>query len=150
MSSVITPQLKELLNKPGKRQVVDVEKGRVKFFADAIDDDNPIYTDPEFAATTRFNEIIVPPLFLIDNGIAPHVDYVTKFNPLTALINGGTEVEYFLPIKVGDTITAEPMVVGLEEKEGRSGRMIFVTVQATYHNQNGELVCLVKDTFIFR
>lgn len=73
-----------------------------------------------------------------------------EFNPLTALINGGTEVEYFLPIKVGDTITAEPMVVGLEEKEGRSGRMIFVTVQATYHNQNGELVCLVKDTFIFR
>lgn len=150
IGSVITPQLRDLLNKPGERQVVDVEKGRIKFLAEAIDSDNPIYTDPEFAATTIFNEIIAPPLFLIDNGIAPHVDYVTKFNPLTALINGGSEIEYFLPMKVGDTITAEPMVVGLEEKEGRSGRMIFVTVQATYHNQNGDLVSRIRNTFIFR
>lgn len=149
-NSVITPQLRELLNKPGERRVVDVEKYWIKFLTEAIDDDNPIYTDPEFAATTRFNEVIAPPLFLMDYGLSQHVDYVSQFNPLTALINGGAEIEYFLPMKVGDTVTAEPMVVDLEEKDGRSGRMIFVTVQVNFYNQNGDLVSRIKNNFIFR
>lgn len=148
--SVITPQLRELLNKPGERRVAKVEQCWVRFLAEAIDDDNPLYSDAEYAAKTRYHGVIAPPLFLMDYGLSGHVDYVSQFNPLTALINGGSEIEYFLPMMVGDTITAEPMVVGLEEKEGRSGHMIFVTVQVNFTNQNGELVSRIKNNFIFR
>ena len=149
-SSVITPELKALLNKPGEREVFDVEKGRVKFFAQAIGDENPIYTDPEFAASTRFHDLIAPPLFLMDSGLSTYVEYILQFNPLTANINGGSEVEYFLPIKVGDTITTEPMITSLEEKDGRSGKLLLVTVQVTFHNQNGDLVSRIKNTFVWR
>lgn len=149
-NSVITPELKALLNKPGERRVAKVEECWVQFFREATEDDSPIYYDPEFAAKTVYKEVTAPPFFLMDYGLSGHVDYVTQFNPLNALLNGGSEIEYFLPMKVGDTITAEPMVVNLEEKEGRSGIMIFVTVQVNFTNQNGDLVSRIKNNFIFR
>ena len=148
--SVITPELKALLNKPGQSVVLDVEKVHIKFFAQAVGDGNPLYTDREFAAGTRFKDIIAPPLFLMDIGLSGYVDYILQFNPLTANINGGSEIEYFLPMKVGDTITAEPMIVGLEEKDGRSGKLLLVTVQVSFNNQTGDLVSRIRNTFVWR
>lgn len=148
--SVITPELKALLNKPGKPLVFDVEKGHIRFFARAIGDDNPLFTNEEYAAQSRYKSLIAPPLFLVDACFFPFVEYVLQFNPLKANINGGSEIEYFLPVKVGDKITGVPQVIALEEKEGRSGRLLLVKVELTLTNQNNERVSRTVNTFIWR
>ena len=149
-NSVITPQLKALLNVPGEPQIFEVEKGHIRFFAQAIGDDNPLFLDEEYAAKSRYNSLIAPPLFLLDAGVSPYVAHILQFNPLTANINGGSEIEFFQPLMVGDTVTAVPMVIGIEEKDGRSGKMLLVKVQLTLTNQRNEPVSISVTTFVWR
>ncbi|MDA8342464.1 MAG: MaoC family dehydratase, partial [Actinomycetota bacterium] len=41
-----------------------VESGHVMMFARAIGDPNPIYVDPDYAATTEVGHVIAPPTFV--------------------------------------------------------------------------------------
>lgn len=148
--SVITPELKALLNKPGKPLVFDVEKGHILFFTRAIGDDNPLFTNEKYAAQSRYKGLIAPPLFLVDACFFPFTQHILQFNPLKANINGGSEIEYFLPVKVGDKVTGVPKVIGFEEKDGRSGKLLLVKVELTLTNQNGELLSRTVNTFIWR
>ncbi|MEE2662782.1 MAG: MaoC family dehydratase N-terminal domain-containing protein, partial [Myxococcota bacterium] len=40
-----------------------VEAGHIELFARALDDPNPIYSDPAYAATTECGGVIAPPTF---------------------------------------------------------------------------------------
>ena len=70
--------------------------------------------------------------------------------PLPAFINAGTELEYFKPIRLGDTITTVAKLVDLTEKEGRNGKLLFMTVEVTYTNQDNELVVKCTNNFVRR
>ena len=50
-------------------------------------------------------------------------------------MDGGTDIEFFAPIRVGDTLTARSKIVDIYQKEGRSGPLIFVVRETTYTNQ---------------
>ncbi len=63
---------------------------------------------------------------------------------------GGQEWDFVAPILVGDTITAETRLKGLEEKSGSSGPFVLTTQETTYTNQRGELVMRHKSTVIKR
>jgi len=71
-------------------------------------------------------------------------------DPLRANINGGTEVEYFKPIKAGDTITTVAKLADVQEKKGKTGSLIILVVEVKYTNQKGELVAICRNTFIHR
>lgn len=148
--SVITPELKALLNAPGKALTFDVEKGHVRFFAQAIGDDNPLFTDEKYAAQSRHKGLIAPPLLLVDACYFPFMEHILQYNPFKANINGGSEIEYFLPLKVGDKVAGVSKVIALEEKDGRSGKLLLVKVELTLTNQNNELVSRTVNTFIWR
>ena len=42
---------------------MEVEKGAIKKYADAVDDHNPLYWDDEYAKNSRYGSIIAPPGF---------------------------------------------------------------------------------------
>ena len=70
--------------------------------------------------------------------------------PDKANINGGTELDFYRPMNVGDTITTVAKLADVKEKVGKSGSMIFLTVEVSYTNQMGELVVRCRNTFIRR
>ena len=149
--SVITEGLKALLNVEQPAQVWDAEKGIISKLAEAIGDPNPLYTDLDYAKESRHETIIGPPLYLIDPGLIRMADLLINVDcPLPAFINGGTELEYFKPIKLGDTITTVAKLVNLTEKDGRNGKLLFMTAEVTYTNQDGELVSKCTNTFVRR
>ena len=65
-------------------------------------------------------------------------------------MDGGTDIEFFVPIRVGDTLTARSTIVDIYQKEGRSGPLIFVVRETTYTNQKDEVVVIEKGSSILR
>lgn len=100
-------------------------------------DDNPLWSDEEYAKRTTWGGIIAPPTFLytIDSTIvAPGLRGVQW-------IYGGTRWEHHVPVRVGDRITARARLIKVEEKAGaHARRFVLQTGEVLYHNQRGELV----------
>jgi acyl dehydratase len=131
-----------------------IEKGKIKEFARALGDKNPLYTDEELAKSMGFRSIPAPPTFTAS--FLHHVpDENFLFNMMAEMgisiatsVHGESEFEYITPVCAGDVLTVRMKVRDIYQKEGkRGGKMNFITVEATYTNQEGELV--QKDRMLF-
>lgn len=134
-----------------------IEKGKIKEFARALGDKNPVYTDEEYARKLGFRSIPAPPTFT-----ASFLHHVPDENFMMNLmkemgisvatsVHGESEFEYIKPICAGDVLTVRFKITDLYRKEGkRGGKMNFITVEATYTNQEGELVQRDRMLFIER
>lgn len=67
---------------------------------------------------------------------------------LTRQVNGGLEVSYGVPMRVGDVITSSSCISALTEREGRLGLMLFTTVETVWTNQDNHEVRRQKTTII--
>ncbi len=146
--SSLTQEFTRLVGVEAEPELWEVEKGHIRRFAEAISDPNPIYRDEAYAAKTRYGGIIAPPQFLIDAGLVKLVDRLVDMCPDKANINGGTDLEFYGPMRPGDMITTVAKLAEVKERTGKSGEMIFLTVEVTYTNQKGELVAVCRNTFI--
>ena len=68
--------------------------------------------------------------------------------PFTRLLDGGSDWEYFQPVRAGDHITAKNQITDLQERVGRMGLMIIMTNLITYVNQFQEVVATQTNTSI--
>src|SRR5258705_13981608 len=48
---------------------------------------------------------------------------------------GGHKYEIFGPVRVGDVLTMTETLEDIAEKQGRSGLLVFVTTESSYHDQ---------------
>ena len=125
---------------------LEVEKGAILKFAQAIGDANPRWNDEAAARKSRYGGLIAPPTFLRLMG---HVRPPLPFDlPFQRLLDGGSDWEYFEPIRSGDRISSSARVENIVERPGRLGVMIITTTKVTYHNQLGELVATQISTSI--
>ncbi len=123
-----------------------VECGAVARFADAIDDDNPLYHDDTHATGSRYGRILAPPTFL--RSMRPNTFGVSGEGLLNHVLDGGSEWEYIEPVLVDDHITVTEKVVDVVERSGRMGPMIFITREIRYVNQSNKTVALQRSTLI--
>ena len=63
---------------------------------------------------------------------------------------GGHKYDVLGPVYPGDVLTATERLVGINEKQGRSGALAFVTTETTYRNQHDALIARYRQTVIFR
>jgi hypothetical protein len=63
-------------------------------------------------------------------------------------LNGGMESTYGAPMRPNDVVTSVNRLIGYHEREGRLGRMLFTTMEATWTNQHDEIVKRVQTTLI--
>ena len=125
---------------------VEVEKGAIIKFAQAIEDDNPIYNDEKAARESRYGGLIAPPTFLRSVGVdRPEYPFEMPFN---RLLDGGSDWEYFHPIRVGDRITAISEIADINERTGRMGLMIITSIVVTYRNQFDQIAAKQTNTSI--
>ena len=57
--------IRDLIGKEFPTFEMPVERGKIREFAEAIGDYNPIYSDPAYAAKTELRGILAPPTFTI-------------------------------------------------------------------------------------
>jgi len=130
---------------------IPIGRGKIREFARAIGDENPIYHDAACARKSPFGATLAPPtftttkLFWQTGGTTadiPDLDY--RF-----VLHGEEEYEYFKPVVAGDVLTGTGKIAESYEKAGkRGGKMIFVVFEFTFHNQKGEKVLLSRSTMI--
>jgi acyl dehydratase len=124
------------------------------------------FIDPEVAATTRHGGIVAPEDFnpfawavAASEGVALTADAAS--NPdsfeealgatgpgLRNILNGGIELEYGVPVRPGDVITAVTSLDGYKERQGSLGHMLFTMMRTVWTNQDGEMVKVVGGTTI--
>ena len=125
---------------------VEVEKGHILRFAEAIGDPNPQYTDESAARKTRLGGLVAPPTFLRSvRGVNLELPFDLSFS---RRLDGGSDWEYFQPVRVGDRITAVARIAEMTERNGRLGTMVFMTTVTTYSNQFDEVVATQTNTLI--
>lgn len=131
--------------------VVEVEKGAIRKFADAIGDPNPLYRDEETAKKSPFGAIVAPPTFIqpiiqeVNASVRKALDYDPK-----KLLHGEQSYIYYKPILAGDVITCVAKIADIYEKEGKSGAMDFFVVETTGTNQRGEKVFVARSVLVVR
>jgi len=113
-----------------------IERGMIRRFARAVGD--PRWQDG----------IIAPPTFVLAIGFEQFVDEVMSLAPFGTVLMGGTELECYQPIRLGDEITVSFKITSLRERQGKMGRMAFMTFDSTYKNQSHELVARCRQMVI--
>ena len=113
---------------------VRIEKEEMISFAQKYDN-LPMHTDEEFAASTRFGQLIAP-------GIMSFMSVWAAFleeNLFGAEVVAGTmtKVEWFKPVFAGDVLRGEAIVTNLKDRSERNG-IVELTIYA--YNQHGDLV----------
>lgn len=133
-------------------------------FAIAVGDPNPLYFDDAFARQAGFPGIIAPPNYLSSIfvwGAGPREaelrdDGTTQadvaFIPLPGarLMGGGQELDFVQPVRPGDEVTLERVLVNVERREGRSGVLTLLKTEKRYRNQRNELLLICRETIIAR
>ena len=121
---------------------MEVEKGHIARFAEAIGDDNPAYT----LGSAETGGIVAPPTFLrAMRGVRPELPFEA---PLARVLDGGSDWEYFDYVRPGDTITAVARIEDIRERTGSIGQMLIATVKITYRNQHDAVVATQTSTSI--
>jgi acyl dehydratase len=137
------------IGKSGEPVTMWIDRGKVREFARAIKDDDPIYFDEEHARGEGGG--LVPPvtfletLRLWDEGGGrprPPLD-------LKRTLHGEQEYELLRPIHVGDMLTARSRIADVYDKPGRrGGSMTFVVTETEFRNAQGELVARARSVGI--
>ncbi len=142
----VTEEARKQIGKLGEARTLDVERGAIRRFAEAIGDDNPVFNNEREARKTRFGGMIAPPTFC--RSLGGEIPDIRINMPEFRGLDGGSEWEYFEPICPGDRITVVSKIADIRESAGRLGPMVFIVVEHSYANQLGELCALQRSTVI--
>jgi len=136
-----------------------VNQPMIRHWAAALEDHNPVYTDPAFAAASRFGGIVAPPLMLQTwtmptakiSGIAERGGAPTEGaqNPLTPLDEEGfiatlatnSEFEIVRYLRLGEVVTSTMVLESISDrKQTRLGPGHFITWVTTFRDEQGAVV----------
>ncbi|HUF98464.1 MAG TPA: MaoC family dehydratase N-terminal domain-containing protein [Ilumatobacter sp.] len=144
-----------------------VESAHIAMFARSINDPNPVYYDPDYAASTELGGIPAPPTFVQasaqfdpDYFLRPKFDepWFGSGREATGIVReptadgttgGGLHAEqhyeYHLPLLAGDVLTATTREGDQWEKQGRRGGTLqFSEMITEYRNAAGDLVVTAR------
>ena len=119
--------------------VYEVGAEKIREYAEAVGEDNPVYFDRDKAREAGFRDIPAPPMFAVvysSGSVAPGI-----FDPdvginFAMMVHGGQEFVWGEPVVAGDLITTETSVKDISEKGG----MGFYVFESVSRNQDGQEV----------
>ena len=145
--SFLTEEMRQqAIGSESEPKVLEVEKGAIIKFAEAIGDDNPVYNDEAAARASKYGGLIAPPTFL-RSAVSARPDLPFDV-PFDRVLDGGSDWEYFQPVRPGDRITAVSRIEDINERNGSIGLMLIQTIVITYTNQFGQVVATQTSTSI--
>jgi uncharacterized protein len=129
-----------------------VNQPMIRHWAAAFEDANPIYTDPDAAARSRFGGVVAPPLMLqtwtmatpritgmaerggspVEGGQAKVLQVLDGAGYVGTLASN-SEFDILRYLRPGDTVSAETLLESVSpEKQTRIGPGYFITWVTTY------------------
>ena len=117
---------------------------KIREYANAVGESNPVHHDPEAARQAGFRNVVAPPMFCVvysAGAMAPAIlDPELGIN-LMMMVHGSQEFECGEPVVAGDVITTEAKVKDVYDKNG----MKFYVFESESKNKDGRTT--VKGTW---
>jgi acyl dehydratase len=154
--SVITDQslaeLRKLINVPIEDSLepwcYEASRDNIRHWAHGIGDDNSLWCDPAYAATTSYGRLLASPsfIFALNRSFSGYVGGLAGVHAMFA----GIDVTWHKPMMLGDQFTTRVWLKDLVEHQTRfAGRSIQQIYRCEFYNQNHDLVA-EGDSWCFR
>ncbi len=131
--------------------VLPIERSRLQFFAKAIGETDPVYTDAAAARNAGYPDLPAPPTFLfaaeLDSGASDRLLADLQI-PIAKLLHGEQSFTYYRPACVGDTVTVRSVITDIYDK--KNGALEFVVKTSRACNQGNELVAELRSVIVCR
>ena len=117
----------------------EVGREKIREYAHAVGEENPVYFDREAAREAGFRDVPAPPMFAVvysAGAMAPAIFDPEVAMNFAAMVHGGQEFVWGEPVCAGDTISTVAEVKDISEKDGK-GFYVFESVST---NQDGQEV----------
>ena len=151
MNTVLGPELLGLIGTKAEPQTELVTRRDIRKYSVATAQRLRKYRDGDEAPPMFHVALFWPvlPLAELDrNGVA--IDPLFPNVPGKRPMAGGLKIDFRLPIRPGDELTATRTLTNIYGKQGSSGSLVFVEVTMRVTNTAGELVLTEKTTRIMR
>ncbi|MFI7691831.1 MaoC family dehydratase N-terminal domain-containing protein [Nonomuraea sp. NPDC049655] len=127
----------------------EVSRVKIKEFATAIGDNNPVYRDREAARAAGYPDVIAPPtfpiVFSLQAGGEALVDPELGLN-LAMVVHGEQRFEYVRPVCAGDELVTTATITDIRSV----GRNELLTIRSDVTTVAGEPVCTTYNTIVER
>ena len=139
---------RDLIGRTSAPLTLDVEKGHIRRFVEAIGDADPIYVDEQAALAAGHPRIPAPPTFAV--ALRPHDARAGLVIDWTKLLHGEQEFDLRRPIYAGDRLTLTQRIADVFEKKGKAGVMDFMVHETVGTDPTDEVVFMVRATIVVR
>jgi acyl dehydratase len=127
----------------------EVGREKIREYANAVGETNPIYQDRHAAQDAGFRDVVAPPMFAVvysAGSVGPPIFDPEVGIDFMRMVHGGQEFVWSEPVCAGDTITTATTFKDFSEKDGRK----FYVFESVSENQDGQEVVRGKWTNIVR
>ncbi|MEU9734774.1 MaoC family dehydratase N-terminal domain-containing protein [Streptomyces sp. NPDC048002] len=126
-----------------------VTEDLIRMFTVANGDTNPLWRDGNYATGSPWGGIVAPPLYFYTAAATtalPEPPRIAGFD----LFHGGSRVRMHRPIRHGDTLSAQDVWNGVENRSrpGRPHRTLLFNGERRFYNQDDELVAALHTRII--
>jgi acyl dehydratase len=129
----------------------EVERSKIREFAAATGDPNPIYSHRTAAQAAGYDDSPVPPTFGTVMGFWA-LDKATQEAelglPVAGMLHGEEDYTYLAPVYPGDVLSGVQRVASIVEKKGHTGSIQIITLETVYTNQAGQAVLQASTTIV--
>ena len=140
---------RSLVGREGEPTVVEVERGMIRRFAEALGDPNPNYVDEAAARAAGYPSLVAPPTFpaalAMNERFRQSLDLGTRL-----LLHSEQHFEYGRPVVAGDRLTLRSRVADVQERAGASGPMDVLVLEDEARDSQGALVFRSRATLVLR
>jgi len=134
------------------QRTVEVERGRLRAFAQAIGESDPVYLDVAAAREAGHRDLPVPPTFLFGLGLgrgAADFAWLTGLGvDLRRVLHGEQGFTYHALAYAGDTLTLSPEITDVFSKRG--GALQFLVRRTAVERVGGGPVAELRETIVVR
>src|SRR5213083_915426 len=103
-------------------KIYAVGREKVREYANAVGESNPIHLDVEAARAAGYADVVAPPMFAVvysAPAVGPGI-----FDPeiginFAMMVHGGQEFRWGKPVVAGDEITTTATVTDISERDGK-------------------------------
>jgi acyl dehydratase len=128
-----------------------LERGRLRFFAKAIGETDPVYSDEAVARAAGYADLPAPPTFLfaaeLDSGATDRM-LADLGVPIASILHGEQGFTYHRTACAGDVVTVESSITDIYDRKGGALEFIVRTSRAVNHRD--ELVAELRTVIVVR
>ncbi|MEU9151643.1 MaoC family dehydratase N-terminal domain-containing protein [Streptomyces sp. NPDC048417] len=117
----------------------EVGREKIREFAEAVGDTNPVYSDPEAAKALGYSDVIAPPTFVFSitfRAAGQVVEDPQLGLDYSRVVHGDQKFAYRRPVRAGDRLTVVSTIEAVKSLAGND----VIDIRGDVHDEAGELV----------